>query len=197
MDLKEVGVGAVLLIVVGMTVWLTSAPTGTLNGKTTVKTVVKPHLIRHGDESDGTLVVTHKPSGDRFTVDLSDRLLYQDPEQANGDIWGSRLQRDRYLLDPGLDLGCFAGIPISQGRDDAEGSLRVGVRVSPARLLYGTVSPDALITQDAYGLGITAFPPPDRFGSEWNHVGLGVGRLWSMDGGDAETLIYVGFSTRF
>lgn len=198
MDLKQPGFAALLIGLVAATLWMTADPVGTVRGKDPVETTTKPHLIRQQEEVDGTLVITHKPSGDRFVADVLDRQLFQSPEQRDADTWETKLQRERYLVDPGLDIGAFVGPSLgAEGRDDGEIPATFGVRVSGVRLLYGMLSPDALVTQDSYGVGLTAFPPPDRFGRLWSNLGVGVGRLWRFDGTGDETVVYLGTSTRF
>lgn len=198
MDFKQPGVALLLIGVFAMTVWLTSDPVETVRGKEPVATDIKPHLIRKEQEVDGTLVVTHKPSGDRFVADVLDRQLFQSPEQRDSTVWDAKLDRESYLIDPGIDVGAFIGPSFgSEGRDDGEVPVEMGLRLSPVRLLYGTVSPDLLVTTDGYGAGVTVFPPPDRFGRIWNNLGLGVGRLWDYDGDGDSTVVFLGTSTRF
>jgi hypothetical protein len=191
-----VAIGVMGLI--ALTFWLASTPPPTINGEVLIPEKHKNvHLIRHKDEVDGTLEVIHKPSGDKFKTDFVDNNHYQQPSQKDSGKWGTSLSRDYYLIDPGLDWGTYAGWASDHKRDHGDSDFKVGLRFSPARLLFGTVAPDLLIGSDAAGVGVSVYPPKSFFGGGWNHVGIGVGRVYDYDDHDPSTLYYLGFSTRF
>ena len=195
-DISEKVIGGAILVAVAATLWFNMTPAATLNGKDIIPPKTQFHMLRTGDQVDGTVKVTHVPSGDSFTTDVSSGQFYQDPEQGESGKWNTKILRDRYMIDPGLDIGTFAGAYMG-GSTEGHDAMAVGIRYSPVRLLYGTLAPDLLATSDAAGVGLSLFPPPDYFGHAWNHVGIGFGRLWDYDGGQSDNIGYLSFSTRF
>jgi hypothetical protein len=196
MDFSEKLIGGAILIVVAATMWFNLTPAATLNGKELIDPKTQFHVVRHGDQVDGTVEVTHVASGDKFTADVSSGQFYQTPDQADSDKWSTRVLRDRYLIDPGFDIGTFAGAYMGGSTENHDG-MAVGIRYSPVRLLYGTTAPDLLIGQDGAGVGLSLYPPPDYFGHNWSHFGIGFGRLWDYQGGDSDNILYGSFTTRF
>lgn len=104
------------------------------------------------------------------------------------------LVRHQYLYDPGLDLGTFAGYATSHSADLP--GFQVGVRVSPARLAWGAVSPDVVITSSGFGAGLSAYPPGAYFGRWWDHIGVGAWYIEPFDGGSPSLVVGLAFSTR-
>ncbi len=185
---KFMFVGAALLI--GFTLYMNGNPPETINGKKIIQPTNEYHWIRKEDEVDGTLTVTHVPSGDEFTADLYSGNFYQLPGQSKDGTWSPRVRRDRYLVDPGLDIGTYASVTF-------DGDSDVGLRVSPARLAFGYLSPDLLISDDFVGVGLSLYPPREHFGNFWSHMGVGIGSLWDhRHSGDRDTALYLSFTTR-
>ncbi len=183
---------------VALAFWLSGEAPPTLNGQDLIVPKHKNvHLIRSKGEVDGTLEVTHKPSGDKFKTDFLDNNHYQTPAQEKSGKWDTSISRDFYFIDPGLDWGTYAGWATGHKKDPGDSDFKVGLRFSPARLMFGTVAPDLLIGSDAAGLGVSVYPPKSFFGGGWNHVGLGIGRIYDYDDHDPSTLLYLGFTTRF
>jgi hypothetical protein len=182
--------------VVFATFYFSSHPAPTRNGEKLIKpTKTQVHLIRKQDEVDGSLSITHVPSGDKFETDFYDKNHYEKPEQAGSPLWKRELSRDLYIIDPGIDLGTYGGVVTGGLRDD-EDRMHVGLRFSPVRLLFGTTAPDLLVGPTEAGVGLSIYPPKGRFGDFWSHLGVGVGRTWTYDHGDQDNLVYLSFSTR-
>lgn len=184
------------MALVALAFWFSSNPAPTRNGEKLIEPEHKNvHLIRHKGEVDGTLKITHKPSGDQFSTDFYDNNHYELPSQAGSGVWDPQLSRDYYLIDPGLDLGTWAGYTGRHG--DSRDDFDVGLRYSPARLLFGTVAPDLLVGTKEAGVGISLYPPKSVFGPGWNHLGVGIGRLFDYHDSGQSTAFYLGFSTRY
>jgi hypothetical protein len=99
-------------------------------------------------------------AGNRFYVESDGRRLE------------ARVTNDYYFYSPGLDLGTIAGFRGGARGSDGD-TFAVGVRASPARIFYGTVAPDIVLTQDWIGLGASAYLPANVVGDAWSHVGAG------------------------
>lgn len=103
------------------------------------------------------------------------RVYQSDVQRANSDAQGLHLTLDRtigFIDANNLDLGTVAGFAGLSRLD----RFQVGLRWSPCRLFFGTIAPDALVTRDAVGLGVSAYLPPSTY-PELSHFGLEVGRL--------------------
>jgi hypothetical protein len=186
-------IGVSLLGAFAATMWFAVPPAGTLNGQEAIQSTAYFHLIRKTDEVDGTLTVVHKASGDKLTIGYLDRTMYRDKKHDS--TWETSVARDRYLVDPRLDLGAWAGLVTNPSNDLP--AFDAGLRVGAARLLYGTVSPDLLISGYRAGIGLSIYPPPDYLGHLWNHVGIGAGYTWAYADGDPSPVIYLSTSIRF
>lgn len=104
--------------------------------------------------------------------------------RTSGQFYTVSFTPDYYLFERVFDLGCFAAYKPS-GRDSGEyddESFQAGLRYSPIRLLYGTIAPDALITEDAAGVGISFYPPARYVGPRWHHLGIEIGWMASLSG---------------
>lgn len=187
-------VGGVLL-----TTLLFSHPASSTNGLDRVKqNFSRFHSIRGDTDGDGTLEIKSTFDGRTGTLVLDRSQLYEPstikpvaPTQLSGvelDDWNkahepwytTSFTPDYYLIERTFDLGCFAAYrPRGRGHDQ---SFEVGLRYSPVRLLYGTVAPDALITEDAAGLGLSIYPPAAYVGPRWHHVGIELGWVASFAG---------------
>lgn len=110
-------------------------------------------------------------------------------------VWQIKDEVTYGLFEPGLDIGGFTGYARwSNGSSPSRSSFQAGLRISPLRLAYGTVScPDILISSQALGYGISAYAPAGWVGDTFSHIGLGYGRLYAFHGGQAN-LAYLSFS---
>jgi hypothetical protein len=109
--------------------------------------------------------------------------------------WRYELTVHRYTDDWTTDLGAWGGLRIDP--ETGAGVPDVGVRYSPVRLLDGVLAPDALISPNQAGLGISAYMPSHTITGTWRHLGLGLGYAVGFDGGGAGWVPYVALSTRF
>jgi hypothetical protein len=174
-----------------------------IDGQKVIPTEVRTHIERKQKEIDGRLAIEHKPSGDKLTLDYYDNMfLYHDnttdfPKDKNGnDIWKVTPIKDEYLVDWGTDLGVYSGF-IDGAKDQKISSFDVGLRYSPVRIFYGLLSPDALLSKQAFGLGISIYPSPSTWTKELRHVGFGYGRVYTYQDTRMRNLFYISFSTRF
>lgn len=184
---EQIGAG-VLVIVIGATLWLSRTPAVTVDGKVVIKPKSVAGFVRQDQAIDGTLAVTHILTGDTFVADAFLNNFYWTPKERDSGVWKVKYTRYRYLVDPGFDIGTYAGY-----RD----GLDVGIRFSPVRFLYGTVALDALVGEDAAGVGASLYPMPEYFGPLWHHVGIGYGYAVDYKTADAGNLYYLSLSTRF
>jgi hypothetical protein len=116
--------------------------------------------------------------------------LFSSPETAG--VYSLSVTTHRYLYDPKLDLGAFAGVGISGDSD----RFQPGIRVSPVRLAWGTTALDAVATANGAGIGASIYPPPRYFGRWWNHIGVGGWYIVPFDGSDPGVTVGLSFSTR-
>lgn len=184
---EHIGAGVLLVVVVG-TLWLVRAPHATVDGKVVIRPTNVPALIRHDQEVDAALTITHQLTGDTFKADYFLGNLYWTPETRDSGVWKVDYRHYRYLIDPGFDVGSYAGYC---------NGFEVGVRVSPVRFLYGTVALDGLIGANGAGVGVSLFPMPEYFGKIWSHVGLGYGREMAYTDDSSSNAFYLALSTRF
>lgn len=189
----EIIVGSLVVGFLAVTFYF-NRPAGSIAGNTPVETKSEFHLVRHAAETDGRLVISDHDGVVRGEYGIVDNQLYQTPEQAESGALHARLIRDFYLVDPKLDLGTWgAYLPHN---DPAVDTLQVGLRVSPFRLLYGSVAVDAVISQDTGGAGLSLYPPTKLFGPAWHHVGLGAWYVAPFDGSGPRWSYGLSFSIR-
>ena len=198
-------------LLLGFALWYNAFdPPATYNNQVLVPTETTPHLIRDVGEVDGNVKITHKPSGDELDLDVFDNYIMFPPgikgserklnpdTGKEDDLWKISYERKRYFLDPGFDIGTYAGY-LSGDKEGTEiSSFDVGLRISPARWAFGAVSfPDALVSNQGLGLGISAYPEPIHFGNFIDHIGIGYGRFYTFEDDVQRNLFYLSFSTRF
>lgn len=174
--------GIAIVLVIAVTVWF-NEPAAKLNGREPVPTDTNFHWMRHEQEVDGTLELTGSGTGLFY---IRNNQLYA-ADDATALNFKAAQVTDRYFVDPGLDLGAWGSYTKE---------VTAGLRVSPARFLYGTTAPDALIGPHSFGLGISFYPPPEYCGRTWSHLGIGVGRIRDFSDGDFHNSLYLSFSTR-
>ena len=123
-------------------------------------------------DGDGTLTIRNR-TGDVLGEYVlgSSGVLHESPEQAKSGLIVASYKPDLYLGRWWLDAGAFASV------DD---HLRLGIRVSPARLLWGVVAPDVVASESALGVGISLYTPSRSVGT-WSHLGVGVWYLHDLD----------------
>ena len=192
MTSAEVTVGAVLAAILGITV-LYAQPPSSVDGKSPVTTSSSFHLWRSEGEADGTISVRDGSGVVLGRYVLRDDGVFESPEQAAGGPLHVSLTRDYYLGDPGFDLGAWTGYYRGGRNGDA---LQAGLRVSPARFLYGTLAPDLIVSADVIGAGVTVFPPTQLVGSHWRHLGIGAWYVAPFDGGAPGWAVGASFSIR-
>jgi len=166
-------------------------------GATKVDTDSDWRLIRTEDEVDSRVVLRDRAGAVVGEYLVRDGNLYT--PQGRENAVEATVIRERYALDPGWDVGAWAGwCTQAPERDDSDGDrLQAGIRFSPLRLGAGVVALDAVISPDVAGAGASVYLPPSYFGRFWRHTGIGAWYVVPYDG-DAEPGLAVGlsFSTR-
>jgi hypothetical protein len=192
----------------------TGTPTVTPNGYTMIQPKREIELIRgvnDAREEDNKVTINHVD----LPEDKLNLLLWRNhlvfprntdgspaiPTRKNADgtespIWKISVTSTEHIFDPGWDFGAYAGYlgGPKEGTDIKD--FDVGLRVSPLRI-WNTFAPDALISNQAAGLGISFYPAPERFGEFWSNLGVGVGRVISYDDDCQRNIYYASFTTRF
>lgn len=189
MDNHSEAIGAIAVVaVLGGILYCVKHPIPSIGDKVVIPPTNVPALIRKDHGIDGTVAVTHVPSGDSIKADTYLGNLYWTPEDRDAGTWRVKMLRYRYLIDPGLDVGAYGGY--------CDG-FETGIRLSPVRLLYGTTALDGLIGSKGAGAGVSVYPMPEYFGPLWRHLGVGYGREYAYDGDSSNNLFYMALSTRF
>jgi hypothetical protein len=197
--------GMLLLVLVLVTTWYFGSQGGVspdITGTVAVPTSVKLVLLKTSKDADAVTTITH------FGDDQHQLHLYRThwggmrakPEDLNAvdpkgnKIWTVKDEVVYGLANPVFDVGSFAGFAKWHDRDSPR-AFQTGLRLSPLRLLYGTVSlPDALISNEAIGLGASVYPPPAWAGDTWSHIGAGIGRLYAYHHGESANIGYISMS---
>lgn len=201
MDLVEKGLLVGAVVVIGATFFFAASPLRTIAGNIPIPTSTKFVFIKPAGGADGTVhfkATKDIPSGTEFDIDLRDNQLSERPEGRKArDTLGFTAETSRVrgfieTYDFPYDFGTWAGYAPAS-RDE---TFQVGLRASPVRLLYGTLAPDLLLSQDHAGIGISLYPPPDLVGHMWSHWGLGYGHLWPTHSSDPSNVFYLSFSTQ-
>ena len=167
---KIIGIG-----VVGFLVWVVlssvSGPPSSIEGKVPVE--YKPTKLnldwKKPTDGAGTLEVRSRGTDallGSYVMD-DDGVLHEDPEQQRSGQLSVTYQPDSHAGKWNLDVGGWAGY--SLGTREPE----VGLRLSPARVLFGTVAPDLAVSNDSIGIGLSIFTPERSLPSPWRHIGIG------------------------
>ena len=159
------------------------------------------HLFRKDTSGHGTVTLTDRKTGVElasFGLDRHGRL-HQSPEQAAGGPVIATVKRAYYFVDPALDLGTWAGYWSRPAPGDASDTRsrawQAGLRVSPARLCYDVLAPDAVVSAQGIGIGVSAYPPGE-WGTLWTNFGLGLWYLAPFDGTGSGWAAGLSFSSR-
>jgi hypothetical protein len=207
----EIILAAVAVLVIAATLYFTSTPARSIAGNTLIPTASNFLLSLPKDSASATLHLrTEKPleAGRSLDIDIRNNSLSERPAQTAARAAAgldATVERNRAFVDtnpaasfPFGDFGTFAGVRTSgkaSGSGTDAGNFLVGIRISPVRLLFGTVAPDLLAAPDDIGGGVSLYLP-DTMGPALGHWGLGVGRLFSTRGGlGSSTLLYLSFSS--
>lgn len=158
-------------------------------------------------ENDNKVTIKHIESGDKFDFLLwNDYLCLPDdktklPTKIGVDgkehpVWEiTHVKRD-WIFDPGLDLGAYCGYLTGPIENTNIKHFDVGVKISPL-MIYNTISPDILISNQGMGLGLALHPSKERFGTIWNHLSVGYSRFYTFEDGAQRNMFYLSFGTKF
>jgi hypothetical protein len=185
--------GALAIGFIGTTFWFARTPAPSIAGDIAVKTETHFHGWRGENDADGTLRIFDDKDRVVSAFHLRDNRVSEVPVERNPDepAYTARFDRDYYLGQHDLDLGVWTGY----SKLDNLQHWQTGVRYSPVRVLYDSISADAVISQDAAGTGISLFPPADSLGDFWRHTGIGVWYMAPFDGGSPGLVFGFSFST--
>jgi len=170
MNPERIGL-TVLLFVIVMAVAV-ARPPSSVNGLNPIEqNPPRFHLMRGTGDGDGTfdIVVPGEMDSRTGSFVLYDGRLWEDAKRPH--TIKATFTPDFYFVDPGLDLGTIAAY--RPGSTDDTSAFQVGIRYSPVRFAWGTVSTDIIVTGDVAGGGFSLFPPPRILGGFWQHLGLG------------------------
>jgi hypothetical protein len=198
---KNTIAGIALAAVVGSTLYfnLAGQPASTIKDRETVKEVLPPNMHFYKSDKDGVgkLIIKDKETGSilaDFSMDTRG-ILYQ-PKDYKGNLEASFLS-DYYLLDwTELDFGAIAAMAYGAKTH----TLQPGLRVSPVRLLYGTMAADVVLTQDFLGVGASFYMPAKYAPSQaLRHLGIGAWYCTNINSNNDNPALLLGltFSTKF
>lgn len=188
---NEAIAGVLLLGFLGFTVWF-NKPAMPIDGMRPVETHSDFHLVGNGTQLDGT-VEARDPAGavvGRYAL-LDGQLYEASPDNSIHLSLTRHYDFVRGVFDVGTWAGYYGG-----GTDEHTSSFQAGFRYSPLRLLYDTVSLDAVISADAAGAGFSIYPPTRLVGPAWRHIGIGAWYAAPFDRGDPGWAVGVSFSVR-
>jgi hypothetical protein len=181
---------------------LTSKPPPSIRGAPPVETTYEHPLYRTSEQVDSEVVAKDRSGPELGRWLLDDGQLYGpvghdgkplDPEDAKR--VPITLEQVIYhpLWAPGIDLGTFAGY--RGGSEVTPGErFETGLRFSPVRVLYGTLSPDLAVGRFGAGVGCSVYPPRS-LGRFWRHWGVGAWYLAPYDSEPLSWCIGLTFST--
>jgi hypothetical protein len=178
MNGERVALGLIILIFAS--IFLFHGKPGSINGLTPVEQKApRFHLFRNQGDGDGTFkvqipgTITDGASNRSGSFVLYGGRLFEDPLDPSS--LRATFTPDYYFVDTdpdqGLDLGTWAAY--RPGSTEDTSGFQVGIRYSPVRLAWGTLSTDLVASADVVGAGFSLYPPPQFVGGWWRHIGLG------------------------
>lgn len=195
---KSVALGGALTALALYFVFQKGAPS-VANKVLIPETTPRFHLFRSEDQGHGSLTATDRETGATLGEYVTDRAgrVHETPEQAaSGRIKLTRTA-DYFALDPSLDLGAWAGYwNHGTASDSRSAPWQAGIRISPVRLAFDVVAPDAVLSADGLGAGLSIYPPAS-WSTRWCHIGVGAWYLVPFHRDDTPGwAIGLAFSTR-
>lgn len=146
------------------------------------------------DTPKADIEVTHLVSGDKWGISLYDDGVFQPPKQATNSAFSYTYEKHFKPLAIGLDLGWWGGI--RQDRREEDNALDMGIRIAPAKIAYGVLSPDLLIGTESLGIGCSAYLPKDIGRGVWKKIGIGGAWMAGYHGGGG-WMPYLALTTTF
>lgn len=148
------------------------------------------------DTSKADIKVTHLPSGNTWGISLYDDGVFQDPKQSTNSSFKYEYTVHYKPLEIGVDLGWWGGIQASSGEEESKRAVDMGIRFSPARLIYGVLAPDLLIGTQNAGIGCSAYLPTGVGKGIWKKIGIGGAWMGGYHGGGG-WMPYASITTTF
>jgi hypothetical protein len=158
------------------------APASTVADKNEVPaTAPRFHWWRSPDEGDGTLTLKGSLDGRVGHITIANGLPYQPKPGSIDDIPDLKMSftEDVDFGRWNYDFGTYAAYRRPKGGNTDP--FQVGVRFSPARILYGSVAPDLVLSRSTFGVG-ASFYVPKKFAGQWSHLGLGAWYTYPLAG---------------
>jgi hypothetical protein len=195
------GVGALVVAAVVASLAFNSPQSAIAGQERVPETLPSLHFFRKDTSGHGTITFTDRTTGlpvAEYGLDRHGRLHQTDEQAAAGALRAS-VTRAYYAVDPALDLGAWGGYwsrPSASSEDRSRSrAWQAGLRISPVRLCYDVLAPDAVISADGIGVGVSAYPPGE-WGSLWTSFGLGLWYVAPFDGSGAGWAAGLSFSSR-
>lgn len=169
---QEILGGAVIIVIIGFLV--SAKPASSLSNKVVVpQTTPSYHWWRGPDDGDGTYSFRGDLNGrvGRYVVRHS--VLHQPKPGSPDEIptLSAEFSPDRYFGEWNYDFGTFGAYRRASTGTSTD-AFQVGLRFSPARLAFGTVAPDLVLSKDCVGAGLSVFVP-EEYSGQFAHFGLG------------------------
>jgi hypothetical protein len=163
--------GVVGIVIVAFLVWTTWAhpPRLVPDDATEIPKKVELHGVRQAQAADETLDLFDRETGEsRGTLYRRSDVMWEPKSPINADR--VKWTEHRYIFEFVTDAGPWAAAYLGSGNTSR---FQRGLRVSPARIGFGVVSPDIVIGEEAAGVGVSLYPRTDLLSPFWHHVGVG------------------------
>jgi hypothetical protein len=185
-----------LLTLFGFTLWGSriEAPTAENTKIVPLKTTLQwDNQNAKGErKADYDATFTSKKTGEHLGISLYDNGRELRISDEDAPYWTFSGHRYAYGWDKHWDVGAFIA-----ARPDCPPGYDLGIRVSPARVLYGVLAPDLLVGSRSAGVGVSVYAPADLIPRDYGRFGLGLGYLADYSGDRAGVAGYLSVSTHF
>jgi hypothetical protein len=196
---KNTIAGLALAAVVISTVFFNNLgqPAGTIEGKDPIKEDPPSlHFYKTSKDAVGTLTIKDKNTNNVLGKYVMDGRSVLYDSDLNQDVIAS-FKSDYYMVDwTELDYGAIAAVAYGANTH----TIQPGLRVSPVRLLYGTMAADAVLTQDFLGIGASFYMPAKYAPTPaLRHLGVGAWYCTTLNSDNDNPALLLGltFSTKF
>jgi hypothetical protein len=188
-------IGVVILIgwvIFSTPITMGDAPDGTKKVKTSSNFDIK---MDNGD-ADETIKIYDDETGENlgYLFVKNGRVFEPDGTDIEENRFKTERVVNKYLVEFEVDLGVWSGVYI--GKDSGIDRIQTGARCSPAKLLYGAVSPDIVFSQETAGIGASFYVPSESIPSFWNKIGAGAWYCVPYDG-NSDPDWCIGLTTSF
>ena len=141
----------------------------------------------------GSVTYTY-PDGDPWAIHFyRDRVPRYEAGSATAAAGRIEYVRNYAVLDIDHDFGAWINV---YRANDRSAPFDIGLRYSPARLAWGVVAPDFLLSDEQAGIGLSFYLPDQAVNSIWNRFGVGCGWLTDFNTGDRGYSLYFSLTSR-